>query len=96
MFIWNYDNVKLNINTIREELIDLDARYSTTNKVLNSVRVIEESVEELRRRYNTGIRVKGRWIDTEDGHQYCSNCQAAKIQVNDNFCGNCGADMGKL
>ena len=96
MFNWDYDNVKFNLTTIRNELIDLDARYSTTSKVLNSVRIIEESVDALKRKYNTGIRVKGHWIDDGDGHQYCSNCQSAKIQVNDNFCGKCGADMGKL
>lgn len=96
MFNWNYEIVMTNIEEMKREILALDTRYSTTKYFLDSIDTVKRSVEALKIRYNTGIRVKGHWIDDENGHQYCSNCQATKIQVNDNFCGNCGADMGKL
>ena len=96
MFIWNYDNVKFNIDKIRKELLDLDARYSTTKAILDQIGVIEASVDNLKKEFNTGIRTKANWAKDENGNEYCSSCQCTKIQVRDNFCANCGADMGKL
>ena len=96
MFEWNYEKVKHNIDAIEREILDLDTRYSTTKTILDSVRAIRDGVLELKLRYNTGVRTKGKWIIDEDGMTYCSCCQAPKIQTYDNFCGNCGADMGKL
>lgn len=96
MFDYNYNNIKLNLQGMEDEILELDTRYSTTKKILDHIRIVKESVEELNRRRNTGVRTKGRWETSEDGVTYCSRCQAPKIQTYDNFCGNCGADMGKL
>lgn len=96
MFDWNYNCVMTNIEKMRKEILDLDTRYSTTKNFLNSIEIVERSVEELNRRRNVGVRTKGKWVEEEDGVTYCSCCRAPKIQTYDNFCGNCGADMGKL
>lgn len=96
MFEWNYDNAKYNADAIEREILNLDTRYSTTKNILDSVRVIRESILELKLRYNTGVRTKGKWVTEEDGNCYCSNCRAPKIQTYENFCAYCGADMGKL
>lgn len=96
MFEWNYDNAKYNADAIEREILNLDTRYSTTKNILDSVRVIRENILELKLRYNTGVRTKGKWVIEEDGNCYCSNCHTPKIQTYENFCAHCGADMGKL
>lgn len=96
MFDWNYDSVIMNVEKMKKEILALDTRYSTTKNFLDSIEIVKRSVEELNRRRNIGVRTKGKWIEEEDGVTYCSCCRAPKIQTYDNFCGNCGADMGKL
>lgn len=96
MFDYHYNNVIAHIEKMREVILDLDTRYSTTKTFLDSLEVTERSVEELNRRRNTGVRVKGKWDIDEIGNCYCTNCRAPKIQTYENFCANCGADMGKL
>ena len=96
MFDWNYDNVITNVEKMEKEILALDTRYSTTKSFLDSIEIVRRSVEELNRRRNTGVRTTGKWVTEEDGMTYCSCCHAPKIQAYDNFCGNCGADMGKL
>ena len=96
MFDYNYSNVMAHIERMRKSILELDTRYSTTKAFLDSLEVTTKSIEELNRRRNIGVRTKGKWVEEEDGNCYCSNCRAPKIQTYDNFCGNCGADMGKL
>ena len=96
MFDDNDNSVMTNIEKMRKEILDLDTRYSTTKSFLNSIETVEKSVDELYKRRNTGVRTKGNWVVEEDGITYCSCCGAPKIQTYVSFCGNCGADMGKL
>lgn len=96
MFDYNYNNVMAHIKEMRKAILDLDTRYSTTKTFLDSLEITSRSIEELNRRRNVGVRTKGEWVIEDDGNCYCSSCRAPKIQTYDNFCGNCGADMGKL
>ena len=81
MFDYNYNSVMTHIEKMREAILDLDTRYSTTKTFLNSLEATERNIDELYTRRNTGVRTKGRWTTEIDGNCYCSSC---------------GADMGKL
>lgn len=96
MFDYNYSNAMTQLERMKKTILDLDTRYSTTKTFLDSLEITTRSVERLNRIINSGVRTKGKWITEDDGNCYCSNCRAPKIQTYDNFCGNCGAEMGKL
>jgi hypothetical protein len=96
MFDYNYTNVMAHIEEMRRTILDLDPKYSTAKTFLDCLNVTERGVKELNERRNTGVRTKGKWVIEDDGNCYCSNCRVPKIQTYENFCGNCGADMGKL
>ena len=96
MFDWNYDNLKHHAEEMENKIIEEDFRYSVAKELLDHVRLIKEHADELKTRYNTCVRTKGVWEIDENGVCYCTKCRAPKTQVYENFCANCGAEMGKL
>ena len=63
------------------------------DNVITNVEKMEKEILALDTRYST---TKSFLDSIEIVRRSVSCCHAPKIQTYDNFCGNCGADMGKL